>query len=409
MDNLKNSLAPKMEKSDLYFCSSGVLTLGVELELQLINEKNYNLSPNAEELLNATKHIDKIKQEFFLSTIEVITDKCTSVHHIADDLYQTLAGLKGVAKDMDLLFSATGSHPFAKYADWIISPDERYKEIINRHQWVTQRMSIYGLHVHLGMLSGDDCIRFNNFFMHFLPHLQALSASSPFWQGIDTGLSSCRPTAYEALPIAGQPYQFTKWQDFEDLYNALKLCGSIKSVKDLWWDLRPCPSFGTLEIRVCDATPSLSETLSIVAFIHTLAHWFADNDSWLESSCPPSWLARENKWRALRYGLDAELVMNAEGKTKSMREDIQEWLEKLQPYISALNYQDYFLSLQTILDLGTSSERQKRVFANTGSFKEVVKHNVNEFYSQKPIYTANENLLKAHNVLNIIKKEAIAD
>ncbi|OEH45159.1 putative glutamate--cysteine ligase 2 [Legionella parisiensis] len=171
------------------------------------------------------------------------------------------------------------------------------------------------------------------------------------------------------------------------MYKTLKLCGSIKSLKDLWWDLRPSPGFGTLEIRVCDGAATLAETLALVALIHTLAHWFADNGSWLESvAYPPYWLSRENKWRAIRYGLDAELVMNTEGKTKLMREDINEWIEKLNPYIKKLDYQNYFSTLQVIMDSGTSSERQRKVFAHYDCLKEIVKHNINEFLLQTPQY-----------------------
>ncbi|HHF7365933.1 TPA: YbdK family carboxylate-amine ligase [Legionella bozemanae] len=397
MDNQMNNLlkatknaaqlACTSEQEEIFFKSNGVLTLGVEIELQLIDSENYNLCSRATDVLSATAHLEKIKPEFYLSTIEVNTGKCITTQEVEKDLYKTLAALQDITKNLGILFSTTGSHPFSKYADWEISPTMRYQELIDRNQWLTRRMSVYGLHVHIGMSSGEECIRFNNFFMYFLPHLLALSSSSPFWQGIDTGLASCRPTTYEALPTAGQPYHVRTWQDFENLYKTLKLCGSIKSLKDLWWDLRPSPGFGTLEIRVCDGAATLAETLALVALIHTLAHWFADNGSWLESvAYPPYWLARENKWRAIRYGLDAELVMNTEGKTKLMREDINEWIEKLTPYIKQLGYQNYFSTLQMIMDSGTSSERQRKVFAHHDCLKEIVKHNVNEFLLQTPQY-----------------------
>jgi carboxylate-amine ligase len=388
IDNLNTTLSTSVnEDEEIYFRSNGVLTLGVEIELQLIDAASHSLCSRAAEVLERTAHIEKIKPEFYLSTIEINTDKCNTVQNAEEDLMQTIRLLQFSTKNMGIEFATTGSHPFSKYCDWIISPTERYQELIDRNQWLTRRMSVYGLHVHLGMASGEECIRFNNFFMYFLPHLLALSSSSPFWQGIDTGLSSCRPTTYESLPTAGQPYHVRKWQDFEHLYKTLKLCGSIKSLKDLWWDLRPSPSFGTLEIRVCDGTATLAETVAIVAFIHTLAHWFADNGGWLESvACPPYWLSRENKWRAMRYGLDAELVMNTDGKTKLMREDINEWLEKLHPYIEKLQYQNYFSTLETIMASGTSSERQKKVLSQTGCYKEVVRHNVNEFLTQVPLY-----------------------
>lgn len=373
--------------AEIYFRSNGVLTLGVEIELQLIDASSYNLCSRAEEVLKETSHLEKIKPEFYLSTIEINTEKCNTVHHVKDDLYKTLNSLHLATEKMGIKFATTGSHPFSVYSDWVISPSKRYQELIDRNQWLTRRMSVYGLHVHLGMSSGDECIRFNNFFMYFLPHLLALSSSSPFWQGINTGLSSCRPTTYESLPTAGQPYHVRKWQDFEHLYKTLKLCGSIKSIKDLWWDLRPSPGFGTLEIRVCDGLATLAETVAIVAFIHTLAHWFSENGNWLESvACPPYWLARENKWRAMRYGLDAELVMNTDGKIKSIREDIMEWFEKLQPYIEKFHYQTYFSTLQTIMECGTSSDRQRKVFELNGSFEDVVKHNISEFLSQVPLY-----------------------
>ncbi|KTD71403.1 carboxylate-amine ligase [Legionella tucsonensis] len=374
-------------EDDILFNSNGILTLGVEIELQLIDAETYNLCSRAEDVLNTVSHLEKIKPEFYLSTIEVNTTKCSLVQEVEEDLYATLFELQHVTKKQGILLATTGSHPFSKYADWVISPTARYQDLIDRNQWLTRRMSVYGLHVHLGMSSGEECIRFNNFFMYFLPHLLALSSSSPFWQGIDTGLASCRPTTYEALPTAGQPYHVRSWQDFEYLYKTLRSCGSIKSLKDLWWDLRPSPGFGTLEIRVCDGAATLAETLALVALIHALAHWFADNGSWLESvAYPPYWLSRENKWRAIRYGLDAELVMNTDGKTKLMRDDLKEWFEKLKPYIEQLNYETYFATLQAIMDSGTSSERQRKVFAYNNCFKEVVKHNVSEFLLQVPLY-----------------------
>lgn len=375
------------KKDEIRFISNGFLTLGVEVELQLIDSKHYNLCSRAEEVLRAAAHITKVKPEFYLSTIEVNTDKCDSAQEVEDDLYGTLTTLQRATQDLGILFSTTGSHPFAKYADSTISPTTRYQELVERNQWLTRRMSVYGLHVHLGMESGEECIRFNNFFMYFLPHLLALSSSSPFWQGMDTGLASCRPTTYEALPTAGQPYQVHNWHDFEQLYKTLKSCDSIKSLKDLWWDLRPSPGFGTLEIRVCDGTATLAETLALVALIHSLAHWFADNGSWLESvAYPPYWLSRENKWRAIRYGLDAALVINAEGKTKLMRDDIHEWMEKLAPYVKKLGYQSYFSTIKAIMSSGTSSERQRKVFAQSNSFQDVMKHNTSEFLLQVPLY-----------------------
>jgi carboxylate-amine ligase len=358
----------------------------VEIELQLIEPDTYNLLSCAEDILKSTAEIDKIRPEFYLSTIEINTDKCKTVQDIEKDLAATISRLKQVTQDKNILFSSTGSHPFSVYDEWNISSGERYQSLVENVRWLSKRMCVFGMHIHLGMQSGDDCIQFNNFFMHFLPHLLALSSSSPFCQGIDTGLSSSRPTTYESLPTAGHPYHVDDWQDFENLYQSLKNCNAISSMKDLWWDMRPSPGFGTLEIRVCDGIATLSETLAISAFIHALGHWFKDNKlkTNLDSQMP-SWIARENKWRAMRYGLDAELVINQQGKTMPAREDIRGWLEKLQPYTKKLGYGNYIDALETIIQSGNSASRQRSVFESTGSLKKVTEHNVNEFLLQFPL------------------------
>ena len=387
-DVLREQLPFKSKSEKLTFQSDGELTLGVEIELQIIDPLTLNLTPQANELLKAGQAIRKLKPEFYLSTVEINTDKCVDVHEVAADLSATLDEVTRAGDAVGVEFATTGCHPFSRYADCVITPSARYSELIDRNQWLTRRMTVYGLHVHIGMKDGDDCMRFNNFFLHFMPHLLALSASSPFWQGDDTGLASCRPTTYEALPTAGQPYPANNWREFEYLYQTLKKCNSIQSLKDLWWDMRPSPSFGTLEIRVCDGLATHEEVVALTAFIHLLAHWFKDHGSWIEQFQPPTrWVSRENKWRVMRYGLDANLVASLDGATKLVREDIVEWIEKLNPYTERLGYQPYVESLKSILLHGNSTDRQRRVFERTGgSLIDVVKHNVAEHRNRKPLF-----------------------
>lgn len=369
---------------DISFQSSGVLTLGVEIELQLIDRTNFNLAPRYNELAKSLS-MKKLKPEFYLSTAEINTDKCNNVHEVDKDLSESFEALAIAGDKLGVHFSTTGCHPFSRYADAVITPSSRYNELIDRNQWLTRRMTVYGMHVHIGMKSGDDCIRFNNFFLSFIPHLLALSASSPFWQGEDTGLAACRPTTYEALPTAGQPYQIGNWREYESLYYTLRKCNAIRSLKDLWWDLRPSPGYGTLEIRVCDGLATLAETTAVVAFIHLLAHWFSENGSWIDQvPPPPRWVARENKWRVMRYGLDAELVTNLEGDTKSVRQDIEDWLVKLEPYIHKLDYMHYVKMLRNICQYGNSTSRQREVFTKTGMLENVVMHNIKEFNTRQP-------------------------
>ncbi|HCR85833.1 MAG TPA: carboxylate--amine ligase, partial [Alphaproteobacteria bacterium] len=287
----------------------------------------------------------------------------------------------------NIKLSTTACHPFFSYKETVTYPSERYDELIDRNQWLSRRTNVYGLHVHIGMKNGEECINFINFFLRFIPHLLALSASSPFWQGDDTGLASCRPTTYEALPTAGLPYRFNSWNEFENLYRTLKACGSIKIMNDLWWDIRPSPKYGTLEIRSCDGVATLSETLGIVSFIHLLAHWFNDNSDWLHSvSQPAPWILRENKWRAMRHGLNAEIVTTSSGETKSIKTDILDWLNKLEPYSKKLHYNGYVDQLREVIEKGNSADRQRKVYEKTSSLKEVVKSNIAEFENLKPIF-----------------------
>jgi glutamate---cysteine ligase / carboxylate-amine ligase len=379
-------LFPKRKATD--FRSNGVLTLGAEIELQIIDPSTQNLTPRAEEVLKAASSLSKkIKPEFYLSTVEINSDKCSDVHEIEKDLAQSLDITNQISKSLGVDFATTACHPFSRYADCVITPSARYNELIDRNQWLTRRMTVYGLHVHIGMKSGDDAIRFNNFFLNFIPHLLALSASSPFWQGDDTGLASCRPTTYESLPTAGHPYRVKNWHEFEQLYETLKKCRAIDSLKDLWWDIRPSPSFGTLEIRACDGLSNLTETVAIVAFIHLLANWFNDNGSWLaQVSTSPLWFTRENKWRAIRHGLDAEIITDINGMTKSIKQDISEWLDRLEPYTKQLSYQQYCKDLRDILEKGNGSSRQRLIKNQTNSLQEVVKFNVEEFLERKAIF-----------------------
>ena len=385
-----NFLTNFVEKNNsIDFRSNGLLTLGVEIELQIINKDTQNLDPRAEEILKATASLTKkIKQEFYQSTVEINTGKCLNVHDVQKDLSESLDKITNVAEAMNVDLATTGCHPFSRYVDCVITPSSRYNELIDRNQWLSRRMTVYGLHVHLGMKSGDDAIRFNNFFLNFIPHLLAISASSPFWQGDDTGLASCRPTTYESLPTAGHPYQVKNWEEFEKLYETLKKCKAIDSMKDLWWDIRPSPGFGTLEIRACDGLATLDGTLAVVAFIHLLASWFNDNGSWLERvPTSPLWFSRENKWRAIRHGLEANLVVNLNGETKPIKNDIYEWLEKLEVYEKKLGYQGYIKTLKEILEKGNSSSRQRAVHAKTNSLQEVVKFNIDEFKARSPIWS----------------------
>jgi carboxylate-amine ligase len=365
--------------------TSNGLTLGVEMELQVLDAESLLLTPRAAEIIELTDD-NKIVPEFFQSTIEIVSGVGKNAHDVYGDLRSSIYKSYIKANQLNMRLGSSGTHPLADYRERLVTPSKRYHNLIDRNQWVIRRMAVYGMHIHLGMTSGDACIRYNYFFMHFLPHILALSGSSPFWQGMYTGLSSCRPTTYEALPTAGMPYLVKDWREFQKLYSFLLKSKAIESIKDLWWDLRPSPQNGTLELRFCDEPATLKEALGIICFVHALAHWFSDHEvEWNHSHTPMKhWILRENKWRAIRYGLHAQIVAARNGRTKPLYKDIQDWLVKLSPYIKELKYDEHMNIVREILEKGNSSERQYKIFESTHDVKEVIRHNLREFESSQP-------------------------
>jgi carboxylate-amine ligase len=364
-----------------------ILTLGVELELQVIDGESLLLTPRASEIIDQLR-LESIKPEFFQSSLEVVTGVCTTVQDAEQDLKRSLKRVNDTAISLGLKISSTGTHPKGDYRDRLVTPSERYHELMDRNQWIIRRMSVYGMHVHLAMQSGDACIRYHNFFLHFVPHLLALSASSPFWHSINTGLACARPTMYESMPTSGMPYIVKSWDQFENLYKTMVRTGSIKSMHDLWLDLRPSPELGTLELRMCDEPATLAEAMAITAYVHGLALWYENHQQEWESKHKTlkRWIFRENKWRAIRYGLTGEMILATNKKTKLIHEDISYWLEKTEPYLKRMGYSHYLDTLNSILKKGNSATRQVKVFEETNDLHAVNQHNVAEFEKGQPIW-----------------------
>lgn len=361
------------------------LTLGVELELQVLDGASLLLTPRASEILKSVES-KKLKREFFQSTLEVITGVCETVRQIQLDLESSITEVRDAADGFGIKIASTGTHPEADYRERLVTPSARYNELMDRNQWLIRRMAVYGMHVHVGMRSGDECIRFHNFYLHFVPHFIALSASSPFYQQLNTGLASSRPTTYEAMPTSGMPYIVKNWRAFNSMYQSLMRTGSIHGMRDLWLDLRPSPDLGTLELRICDEPATLKEAMAIVAYIHLLGVWYTHHREEWESNHKTlsRWVFRENKWRAIRYGLKGEMIHAANKKTFLISENVAHWLDKLKAYSSEYGYDDYFRVLKDILVKGNSAERQLRIYTNTLNLHEVTKHNVREFEMNDP-------------------------
>ncbi len=364
---------------ELSFKQSSPLTLGVELELQLINSETFDLSPSSIELLKLIGDTPYIVPEVMQSMIEIKTDICKLAQEAESQLKNHLKILKSAADTIGVSLACAGTHPTAKHWERKIFPLPRYSELIDRNQFISRRLVIFGLHVHIGVTSGDECIDLMNEFLYELPILLALSASSPFWEGIDTGLASSRVTLFEAIPTGGHPCQMNNWDDFQKLISALMTAKSIKSYKDIWWDLRPSPTFGTLEIRICDGMPTIQENIALVALIHCLAAFYMDEiKEGRKREVLPDWIVRENKWRASRHGIEADLIVSKKGESISMIDYSHKLLKKLDKYVKCNNYQSYMDVVLNNLKGYTSYQRQKYVFEKTNDLASVTKLLINE-------------------------------
>ena len=367
------SHVPAAPATKIPFNSSPNPTLGVELELQIQDPKTYNLKSGSVQILDRLGDHPKIKQELTQSTIEVITGICNSVAETRADLAASICELFDLADEFDLAFVSAGTHPFAQWRDQDIFPNERYQHLVDRIQWPARRLLIYGLHVHVGISSGEKAIAILNALTTYIPHLLALSSSSPFIDHEITGLASTRTKIFEGMPTAGLPFRLNSYGEFQQFMNTLVRAKAIETIREIWWDIRPHPGFGTLEIRICDAPSTLREVAALTAFIQCLAVSMSEHyDAGVPMHVLHTWIVRENKWRGARHGLDAEIIISNEGDQMPLREHIPLVLEELAPFASELGCATELADIQRILDGGASYERQLLQYEETGRFEDVI-------------------------------------
>ncbi len=364
---------------EIPFRSSERASLGVEWELQLVDRDTRELSPGAIEILEqlrpegAEEH-PKAKHELLQSTVEIITGICTTVAEAKADLAGTLAEVVAAADERNLALMCAGTHPFTDWQTQLISPKERYLQLVERMQWMARRMQIFGVHVHVGVRAPEKAIPIVNALCQYIPHFLALSSSSPFWVGCDTGLASSRTKIFEGMPTAGLPYQLEGWTEFEEYMETLISTGSIDSVREVWWDVRPHPDFGTVELRICDGLPTLDEIGAVAALAQCLVEQFDTQlDRGYTLPTPASWVLRENKWRASRYGLDADIVVDEKGTVRPVRQAIVDLVEELRPTAKRLDCEAELADVLRVLDVGASYQRQRAVAAaHDGKLEPVV-------------------------------------
>jgi len=321
----------------------------------------------------------RIKQELTQSTIEVITGVCDTVAGARADLAATLLELYAAGDDLSVTFASAGTHPFAQWRDQKVFPDIRYRHLVERIQWPARRLLIYGLHVHVGVASGEKAIAIQNGLTTFIPHLLALSASSPFVDFEDTGLASARAKIFEAMPTTGLPVRLSGYAEFQEFMNTLVHAGAIESVREIWWDIRPHPGFGTVEVRVCDAPSTLREVAALTALVQCLVvHLDRQYDDGVPMRLLHPWVVRENKWRAARHGLDADVIMANDGSHAPLRTLVPALLDDLAPTAEALQCSSELSDVGGMLGGNASYERQRRTFAEVGRLPDVTRRLADE-------------------------------
>lgn len=386
-------------------------TIGVEMELHLIDAETGDLVSIANEVLEelGEHHPDgehpKAKHELFQSTVEIITGICDSPEQAGADLQGTLDELRTRLEPRNALAMSSATHPFALAANQLVSPDERYHRLIETMQWPARRLLICGMHIHVGVPDGQRAITVINELTRHLPLLLALSSSSPYFEGADSGMASARSLVFESLPTAGLPPQISEWTEFEEFMDTLIETGCIDTVREVWWDIRPHPGFGTVELRMCDAMPTIHETVALAGLAQTLVVWCLDRIA--DDTLPPpptQWSVKQNRWLAARHGLAAELIVErhsdgpangspgadatAVGDLMVERIPVRRLLERLvdllRPTAERLGTTSSLDDVLTIAEVGSGSDRQRSVVADGGTLLDVVHHLAGELASDTP-------------------------
>ena len=368
-------------------------TLGVEEEFQIIDPDTWELRSHVSELLASSTPLlgDQIKRELHQSIVEVGTTVCQDVGELREEIFRIRRQLAESADRAGLAVAAAGTHPFSHWKDQVLSPGVRYESIVEELQQLARSLLIFGLHVHVAVPDRQTAIDLMNQARYFLPHLLALSTSSPFWMGRDTGLKSYRTTIFRRFPRTGVPDRFGSWSEYE---NYVKLLVDLKCMEDarkIWWDIRPHPMYGTLEFRICDVPTRPADAVMLgalcQAIIVKLHRLYTRNMGYRIYRRA---LIEENKWRAARWGLDGKLIDFGKQAEVPMRDLALELLEFVDDVVDDLGSREAVEHVHRVLREGTSADRQLAVYKQTNDMHAVVRHLVEETRSSIDRRSASE-------------------
>jgi carboxylate-amine ligase len=370
---------PKFDPAELDFQRSPEATLGVELELQILEKGTGELAPGATRILDAAseEEIAGVDGEFLMSMVELKTGICRNVAEVRDTFFPLLRRLRNLALAVGYDLALGGTHPFSPAAKNAVSPGDRYQRIRKRQGWLAYHEAIFGLHIHVGVPDTERAFGLINLLTPYLPHLLAVSANSPFWQGVDTEFASARAALFRPTAHSGIPLHFETAHGFGAYYRVLRDNGVFGSTKDIYWDLRPRPCMGTIEFRICDAPASLSHLLGLVALVRSLVidglRQLDENPGLAAGDPGNHWLASENKTLAARYGLRALCVREPGLERRSLGADLDALLERLQSVAHASDEADFLLPFHGGMErFESGADRQRRLYRQTGDWRPVL-------------------------------------
>lgn len=359
----------------LQFNGSEEPTIGVEVEMQIVDAKTLDLASRIYDILERVPQSmsERVKPEFLQNTVEINTNICHTLEQVREDLQGLIQLVSGIASDLGLGLLCAGTHPLSSWKDQEVTPDERYRRLLEEFQILGRRLSICGFHVHIGVSDGDKAVAVLNILRGYLPHLLAISTSSPFWSGYDTGMCSSRIKIFEVLPTAGLPPRMKNWREFVGLVETLVSTKTIETTREIWWEARPHPAFGTIEVRVCDSPSTLDDMIIITALIHALVvHLCALYDKGALPEMPLRQLVEENKWHAARHGLDGRFIDYYSPKTIGIRDAIRSLVDSLRDTADSLGTRSHLHKVEEIMQRGTSAHQQRETYRRTGSLKQVI-------------------------------------
>lgn len=367
------------------------LSLAASFELQLLCRSSLGFRSCSVDILRSINESKLIRPLMFQSMIEVNSGVWENAHEVRGSLESAIENLRCIGNSLGVVPCAGGSHAFADPRDAQIYPEEYFRKIAQAFPWESRLLQVSGLRIRIGMRSGEHAVLIANALTTYLPLLLALSSSSPFFDSKDSQMVSVRSSILGALPMGGFPSSFKSWNEFTQIQSGLARAGSICSLKVLGRDIRLNPSSGNIELGICDAPATLSEATAIVAFVHLLCLRL-DRETSLNypRQVVPDWLLSENKRRASRMGRKADLIVDPNGTTQNVRTVLDDLLDGMAPQILSHRYGRQMALLRRMAELGTSADRQRAKFAESGgNLIQVSKSLVAEFAADTPDWSAN--------------------